>query len=111
MRSMLEEPPLGSDLLRDIDFDFLQDSDATSGLGFDLDNLPPLQSSSGASLEVLLPCPPPPPPSPLSACMPAQGTRNHAGIESTAAVTLCRTLPTQRPQSAQTQYSLTVAAV
>ena len=52
MASSLELPPFDADMLRDINIDLLQGSDATEGFDFDLDHLPPLHSSSGASVEV-----------------------------------------------------------
>ncbi len=60
MASSLELSPFDADMLRDIKTDLLQGSDATEGFDFDLDHLPPLHSSSGASVEVSHPPPSPP---------------------------------------------------
>ena len=63
---MFGEPSLlDADTLQDlITSDLLQGPDPLGELEFDLDELPPLQSSSGVSSEVARTPPPPPPPSP-----------------------------------------------
>jgi len=88
MASSLELSPFDADMLRDINTDLLQGSDATEGFDFDLDHLPPLHSSSGASVGVSHTSPPPPsrPDSPLR---PVLRTHNSGVIGERRCLELC----------------------